>query len=224
MSPDRLAQQFDLATRDLLRPAGGVLRFCAIEGVDLRALPADLQRAAPRRQRTYAAGREAASKALQAAGLGVQVWPGRGADLLPIWPEGWQGSISHTDDLATAIVRPHHGRLAPLGLDLERIMDTKTAQDVAPDIAPELLPVLPASDQNLTITRAFSAKEALYKALYPITRGFQGFDAAQVSLGATAAHLRLAWDWGPGWPAGAVLTARQIILEGHVLSVISPEA
>ncbi|MBV0891413.1 4'-phosphopantetheinyl transferase superfamily protein [Paracoccus sp. Z118] len=200
------------ATR-LALPSGSALRIVPVTAA-AGPVPETLRSAAPRRRNTFAAGRRAAAEALAAAGsAGAEV--GIGPDGLPLWPEGWMGSITHTDDIAAALVM----RAAPgavLGLDLEAMMTPDLARDIAPEIMPEgLSGVMPP---ELEVTRAFSAKEALYKALYPATRQFRDFHAAVI--GWDGSRLTLAEDWGADWPAGRVLPVRQVVAGGHVLSVV----
>ena len=209
----------DAAAR-LTLPPGAALRFSAvgeIAGDVAASLPPDLARAAPRRQAGFAAGRRAAAMALAAAGSGITA-VGMGADRLPLWPPGWIGSITHTDDVAAAVVAPARA-VRILGLDLEPIMPDALATQIAPQIVPE---GLSPSDlpPGVELTRAFSAKEALYKALFPETRQIREFSAATYARDGGAPVLTLSDDWGPDWPRGTALRAGQAVAAGHVLTVL----
>lgn len=206
-------------------PPGGALAFAPVTVVPGVDLPEAIRRCAPRRQAGFAAGRQAARDALRAAGLREAGCPGIGADGLPDWPEGWLGSISHSDRIAAALVAPRHGARL-LGLDVERIVAAEVAAQIAPEILPEHAPGASGLPPALEVTRAFSAKEALYKALYPLTRQFREFSAAHVRwhAGAGAAPLRitlvLAEDWGADLPAGSTFDAVQRIAAEHVATVL----
>ena len=211
----------------LLRtPPGAALRFVRVEA-DTAAppvpLPTQLLNAVARRQATYRAGRLAAARALMAAGFRGPALIGQGDDGLPVWPAGWTGSISHTDRLAAAIVAA-----VPVvaGLDLEQVMTADAAAEIVAEIAPELAGTALDLPPAIAVTLAFSAKEALYKALFPETRQFREFTAARVDWPGGAgtmplsARLTLTEDWGPAWPCGTVLGAEQVLANGHVLSLV----
>lgn len=172
-------------------------------------LPPHLAGAAPRRRVQFLAGRHCASAALAAAGAGEGLAIGVGDDDLPAWPIGWTGSISHTDGMAVAVVGPD-AVCEAVGIDVERWIEPERAVRLADAIAlPDdvarvaaLAQVTPAA----ALTMLFSAKEALYKTLYPQVRHYFGFDAARLHAGGAGwLELALTRDWHPRWPAGAVL-------------------
>lgn len=209
-------EQFDQAATALALPNGGKIAFVTVGAIAAGPMPTALRNAAPRRQNTFAAGRRAAAMALQAAGLSGPGVVGLGADGLPVWPTGWLGSISHTDHIAAAIVAPSDNTQL-LGLDIEALLLPETAAEIAPQIVPEGV-ASAGMPFNHQITRAFSAKEALYKALYPHTRAIREFDAARFDCDAQS--LILTEDWGDHWPAGARLAVQQALAAGHVLSLV----
>lgn len=207
------AQILDRAVQDMRLPSGAGLAFVPVGPLAGVCLPDRIQRCAPRRQAGYVAGRLAACTALRRAGHAEPAPPGIGDDGLPLWPRGWIGSISHTDDIAAALVAP-----APtaglLGLDIEAVMGADLAAEIAPETLPEL------SNLNATdVTKGFSAKEALYKALYPLTGQFRTFSAAEILL-MNPVRLRLAEDWGPKCPEGMIFEAEQRVAAGHVVTVL----
>ena len=213
------------AACDLPLPPGGALAFAPVGGAVAIELPETIRRCAPRRQATFAAGRMAAQKALCKAGCRSAAPPGIGNDGLPEWPSGWLGSISHSDDTAAAVVAPV-GCARLLGLDLERIVTA----EIAAQIAPEIMPGQPVGHSGLLpeheVTCAFSAKEALYKALYPLTRQFRDFSAAHIgwqkagSGAPVRVMLTLTEDWGAGWATGTVFEALQRTAAGHVTTIL----
>lgn len=215
------------ATNDLRLPAKLTVAFVTIEKANSEPLPPQIQACAERRRNSFAAGRRAAKAALKNAGFSGQADLAIGDDALPIWPPGWIGSISHTDDVAAAIVTPVDEHLSiSLGIDIEQIVQMDVASMIAPNVAPELLPAAPDHPFNQQISQAFSAKEALYKALFPKCREFKEFSAARVSWhedhGGTSPGMRLTLTeaWHADYPAGFSLNVNQVIAAGYVVSVV----
>src|SRR5688500_17157468 len=98
--------------------------------VHLIDLEPTLERAVTRRQMQFRAGRYCAMKAMEAldpqfAGHHVR----RGATGAPVWPLGLAGSITHTDDFASAVVASTATAVS-LGIDTERVMSDQQARDV----------------------------------------------------------------------------------------------
>jgi 4'-phosphopantetheinyl transferase EntD len=138
-------------------------------------------RAVPVRQREFVAGRVLARQALALLG-GPQTAIPAGEDRLPCWPPGYTGSISHSRQVAAAAVA-RLTDVAAIGIDIEEIGRVRT--ELAPQIASpaELagqLTRLP--DRQVALGVIFSAKEAFYKAQFPITRRFLGFLDVEVDL------------------------------------------
>ncbi len=159
----------------LVRLAGPDVR-AAVEPVndDKGLIGAEIQAVAnaiAKRRAEFAAGRRAARAAL---GNMNAVIPAS-KDRAPVWPAGYVGAITHDDGLAMAICARSE-RMAGLGVDLT---------EAAP--FPEHLRdrvLTAASEQNLNGLEAravFSAKETLYKTLYPQVRHFFGFEAASIA-------------------------------------------
>ncbi len=184
-----------------------------LEGCDV---PAALAGAVRRRQLDYLAGRRAARRALiRLTGHASEV--GRGADGAPVWPPGVTGAISHSDGRAVALIGDAT-RHAGLGIDLETII-TRPGEIASSVLTASEIRRLPADALHLTI--AFSAKESLFKALYPQVGRFFGFDAAEVILTERATGaLRLCQPLGP-WPAGAEFAFGWRVLNGQVLTVLA---
>jgi enterobactin synthetase component D len=160
------------------------------------AVPESLSAAAPRRLASFLAGRVAGTEALRAAGHAAPVPPiGRDASGAPRWPAGWIGSIAHTDGECVA-ASARTTDLALLGVDCERRLDDEVAHEVVRQVAPECREGGPSVGTGLsfatTVSLVFSAKEALYKALYPSVGSFFGFEAAEcVAIDAEAGRLTL---------------------------------
>lgn len=135
-------------------------------------------RAVPKRRAEFAAGRRAARAALAQLGLPAQAIP-QGPDRAPRWPAGVTGSISHCDGLCVAVASVSGPALGvdiepatPLAADLMDLVCTPSEQAWAA-IQP---------DPGLAAKQVFSAKEACYKAQYPLTGQLIGFDALTLTI------------------------------------------
>lgn len=147
--------------------------------------------AAPRRRATFQAGRACARAALRELGspdLQIPIAPS-GA---PVWPPGFVGSITHTSQIAAAIVaRSEHVR--GVGLDLETDDPFDGAEIVRIICRPEeLLPGRDPSDPaNLERTKLlFVIKEAVYKLYRPLSDAFLEFHDLSISLDESTALFR----------------------------------
>jgi len=144
---------------------------------------AAIARAVAKRRSEFATGRACARAALAKLGLPpVPIVPGpRGA---PQWPPGVTGSITHCAGYrASAVARL--ADVASLGLDaepnaplpdgvLERIA---VAQERA--WLPELAAAVPGVSWDRLL---FCAKESVYKAWFPLTGRWLGFEQAAVTV------------------------------------------
>ncbi len=182
----------------------------SVEGVPAKAVP--------KRRAEFLAGRFAAGRAL--AGLGLGGLPGRNEDGSPRWPAQVAGSITHGAGRAfCAVARSEHVR--SLGIDVERVMGPETKAELRARICGDeewalLTQGLSLPDHEL-LTFAFSAKESLYKCLYPLMGRFMDFSAARVTAvqgGRQGTHfageltLSLSVDWAEELPQGHQFLAR----------------
>jgi len=142
-----------------------------------------LAQAAAKRRREFTTARGCARDALAALGVApAPILPGeRGA---PRWPPGVVGSITHCAGYRAAAVA-HDRDLLTIGLDAE-------PDDMLPDGVLEII-ALPAERARLRdLTAAapdtrwdrllFSAKESVYKAWFPLTRRWLGFEDADITI------------------------------------------
>jgi 4'-phosphopantetheinyl transferase EntD len=148
---------------------------------------AAIARAVPKRRSEFATGRACARAALAKLGLPPSpIVPGpRGA---PQWPAGVVGSITHCAGYRASAVA-HLTDVAGIGLDaepnaplpdgvLERIA---VAQERA--WLPELAAAVPGVSWDRLL---FCAKESVYKAWFPLTRRWLGFEQAVITVGPQA--------------------------------------
>jgi 4'-phosphopantetheinyl transferase EntD len=141
-----------------------------------------MRSAGAKRRLEFAAGRHYARTALQAFGaeLGpIAVSP----DRCPIWPSGIVGSITHTDHYAAAALAST-SEFHAIGIDLEHLVpltsqmvdlvttDTERQSWTKRAWRPEL--------QNQLALLTFSAKEAAFKAYYPLRRRTLNFNDIQI--------------------------------------------
>ncbi|WFE64852.1 4'-phosphopantetheinyl transferase superfamily protein [Micromonospora sp. WMMD714] len=140
-------------------------------------------RAVEKRRREFTTARTCAHRALRALGQPpAPVLTGdRGA---PVWPAGVVGSLTHCDGYRAAVVA-RRDDVETIGIDAEP--DAPLPDGVLDAIA---LPDERAMVRRLTADTPgphwdrllFSAKEALYKAWFPVTGVFLGFDEARITL------------------------------------------
>jgi 4'-phosphopantetheinyl transferase EntD len=188
------------------------------------------ERAVAKRRAEFLAGRFAAQQALKA--LGFATTPGRNEDGSPRWPQAVVGSITHGAGRALCAVA-HQAELRSLGIDVERLLSPTAKEELMARIcgADErtlMAKELPASEQQV-VTFAFSAKESLYKCLYPLMGRFMDFSAARVvaASGAEAGGtlrgellLELAEDWSPEFRQGRRFQAPFLASDSHVETAV----
>lgn len=202
-----------LSTRLSAMLGGGAGIGCADvtgpEGLWPEEVPA-MARATPKRQAEFAAGRRAARAALASLNHPACAIP-VGDRRAPVWPENIVGAITHDKGLALAAVLPGSSTLG-VGIDLTEAatLPDDTRRDILPHAAEAHL-------NNLEARAGFSAKESLFKALFPTIRDYFGFKAASVTvdLSTKCFELTLLKDLGP-FPAKTVWQGR-VVVHGEVL-------
>ncbi|MCU6192831.1 enterobactin synthase subunit EntD [Enterobacter sichuanensis] len=146
---------------------------------DLLWLPhhAELANAGRKRKAEHLAGRIAAAHALP-----DHTVPGIGPSGEPLWPEGISGSITHSGTQAMAVVVRHPD--ARVGIDCEAILPDSEAREIQDGIidAQEAMCLTRSGYPfALALTLTFSAKESLFKALFPQVKTFMDFDCARIT-------------------------------------------
>ncbi|MFD8752385.1 4'-phosphopantetheinyl transferase [Kitasatospora sp. NPDC059577] len=166
----------------------------------------------PRRRQQFATARTLARRALAELGHpSTPLLPGPGG--APQWPSGAAGSITHTRGY-TACAVASTGRHLSLGIDAEPVRPLPRGVLEMVSCAEERagLAGLPAGAAPWD-TVLFSAKEAVYKAVHPLTRTWTGLAAITVVLDAdgtfTARHPHRPGVGTGRWGVhrGVVLTA-----------------
>jgi len=136
--------------------------------------------AVPKRRREVAAGRACARRALALLGAPVCALPAD-ADRVPRWPAEVAGSITHALDYVAAAVawqRDHRS----LGIDAELLGRVEPGLEhlIATAGERDWLAAHPEPRRDELRTLLFSAKEAAFKAQFPLTREMVDFLDASV--------------------------------------------
>jgi 4'-phosphopantetheinyl transferase EntD len=136
-------------------------------------------------RRASGAARIVARELLAKIGLPHRALPkGRGG--APVWPNGIVGSMSHDSRIAIAAIAPSRN-FSALGIDIEP----------AEILPPELLDLVTTPLERSHIDEdpcggrlLFAAKEAVYKAVYPLDQTFLDHHDVEVSLSRRQAVVR----------------------------------
>jgi len=135
-------------------------------------MPKELRGAALKRKAEFAAGRYCAAQAIRSLGFNGPAMVGINKDGSPDWPARIVGSITHTDGYVCAAAAWSTDCLN-LGIDSEKLVEGKLAEEIAGTILRDdearLLSNLPLSSSQC-LTLVFSAKESVYKCLYPLLK------------------------------------------------------
>lgn len=179
-----------------------------------------------KRQAEFFAGRICAREAMRQLGLAAS-YPGVATDRSPVWPEAVVGSISHTRNLATAVVATTEN-YSGLGVDCESILRPDQTEALAQEIlTPQEERVL--ADQatalapNVQLSLVFSLKESLFKAIYPSVGVFFDFcDAQLVALDnhQGKATLELATTLTSTWHRGVKIESLFLVSETEALTMV----
>lgn len=138
------------------------------------------EKMAPKRRKEFALGRCAARLALRRAGnRDNSPVLQRGRE--PIWPCGFVGSITHCETWAIAAAAKT-GVLKSIGIDLENA-EAIRVEEIIDSVSTEAerIWVLRNGYAQMKLASLFSAKEAVYKALFPLCRQFFDFQAIELA-------------------------------------------
>lgn len=133
-----------------------------------------------KRNREFAVGRYCAYQSLQRLKVTGDVPVD--TDRKPVWPPGIVGSISHSHHYAWAATAKQD-TIKGIGVDTEIIIDDTTlrqiVKEITTDVEWKLLSLIDA-DIKTAFTVVFSAKESIFKCLYPLNEKFFGFHDVQL--------------------------------------------
>lgn len=213
--------------QDLLPPAASVAE--AFDDQTPGALyPGEeelIGRAVIKRRREFATGRRCAREAL--AKLGVPDVPIlSGANREPVWPPGIVGSITHCEGYRGAAVARQQD-LASLGIDAEPhapLPGGVLGMIALPQENARLRELSAAGPEQCWDRVLFCAKEAVYKAWFPLAGRWLGFTDADISLESSAGTFS-ATLLVPGPPYGGAtlssFTGRFAVRGGLILAAVT---
>ena len=143
-------------------------------------LPERMKNVAQIRQQEFIAGRYCAYQAAKMVGFDLVTLPSA-ETREPMWPAGVLGSITHSKKMAISCVSVSDD-LSSVGVDAEELIKPSLSAEVEKVIATdEDLALLNKNEYQTGITILFSAKEALYKALFPLVQTFIDFKEVKLT-------------------------------------------
>jgi enterobactin synthetase component D len=191
-------------------------------------LPADISRSVMRRRAEYFYGRHCARQALAALGHPpAQVLSGASRE--PLWPSAVRGSITHSDNMAAAVVVPAQ-QCRGIGVDISAPVGEAMQQAVLGMVLCErefrLLQALPPRfGIGHYLALVFSAKESLFKALFADVRAYLEFnlmEVREVSLEHSLALFEVVAPVCAHFPVGSYCAVQFTFLEdGSVVTLFS---
>ena len=213
-----------IAALEMILPWGTYLRGGPLNIADASLIEELklVELARPKRQREFLAGRHYARQALVAAG-GSSVPIGIGALRAPRWPDGFVGTISHTDRLCAAIVARTRD-ISGIGMDIEE------STPLSPDLHSLVVQPGELSDAHELSNRLgfdaakliFVAKEAFYKLYSPLTGVFLDFldVALEIDTNRSCFLVRLASENLPAFRGAREALGRFGSADGFIFAVI----
>lgn len=207
---------------------GAVWHCCAIPNPEAQSLRLQfdhlMTRWVPKRRNEFLAGRWCVQQCYGQLGI-VADLPAMNADRSPAWPAGVRGSISHSDTLAIAVVT-HEADVGLVGVDVESIVamaesDRALDNSIACKAEVETITRI-GFDHQQAMALIFSAKESLYKALYPrVGRYFDYLDARVTAVDAEFVDIQLLTRLGASFPPGRLFRLHYQFNDHHVLTFLA---
>jgi 4'-phosphopantetheinyl transferase EntD len=177
------------------------------------------------RRREFVTGRRCAREAIVKLGyepVAIRSGPRRE----PKWPSGLVGSITHTVGFRAAAVT-RRNTFASIGIDAEQNGKLPDGLEASITVAgePKMLAGLKSAFPATHWSRLlFSAKEAIYKAWYPITTRWLGFKDARLKIdpaGTFTATLLVSGARADGGPPLIELHGRFLIAHGLIATAVA---
>ena len=186
--------------------------------------PKQIKSSVKKRQAEFFAGRYSASQVLGVLSAGacdIHI----GDNRCPKWPERFTGSISHSDGLACCTV-VEKNQASAVGIDIQHRIKQTTIEQISRSIIDECekaLLINIAIPFNDLFTAVFSAKESLFKALYPSVRRYFDFSAAKVTAvdpDEQSITLTLASSLSAEFSEGTSILSRFQTFEDHLITSV----
>ncbi len=183
---------------------------------------AQLDQAVESRMREFTTGRSCARRALRRLGL-PEAPILRGPSREPLWPPGAVGSITHCPLYCAAAVARRADFLT-LGIDAEvhDRLPAGVADRVLLDEERHWLARAPAGTHWDRVM--FSAKESVYKAWFPLSGKWLGFEEATVTVAPDEGTFQVCLRVAPPASTGLGLTdfsGRFLVADGLILTAIA---
>jgi 4'-phosphopantetheinyl transferase EntD len=172
---------------------GAILPGCVVavatreDMPDLELFPEEqshIAGAVEKRRREFTTARGCAHEALARLGVVKSAVPA-GEHGEPRWPAGIVGSITHCESYR-ACALAHAREMTAIGIDAEPNTGLPSSVAAADIAAPSELKQLGALARQAPTVHwdrlLFSAKEAVYKAWYPLTQRWLGFEDAHITI------------------------------------------
>lgn len=145
-------------------------------------LPTNIGKSTIKRKAEFLAGRFCAEKALNMINI-RQYTVHSDKNRCPLWPEGIKGSITHNNNFAMAAITTKPSVLG-IGIDIERIISSSEMNEIKDEVLfDDEFKVLELATYTpeILFSLIFSIKESFFKAVYPSTGVFFGFNAVRVT-------------------------------------------
>lgn len=225
---------------DRLLPAGVASSELFSDPPELRAHPLEeelIAKAVDKRRREFIGARHCARRAMGEIGVAPEPIL-RGERGAPIWPRGVVGSMTHCDGYRAAVVAPAL-RLRSVGIDAEphEPLPTGVLEAVSLESERSWLADPAGADAWDGVHRdkvLFCAKETTYKAWFPLTNRWLGFEDAHITFtisernGADArgefhSKLLVPGETIDGGPALTAFDGQWMVADGLVVAAIVNE-
>ncbi|MEO3738496.1 4'-phosphopantetheinyl transferase family protein [Shewanella baltica] len=187
-------------------------------------IPNEIKQSNYSRQAEFLAGRYMAKSVLNKMGFkDVNVPIGRNRE--PVWPKHVVGSITHTNNSAICLAAScEHYSL--IGIDVEELFDEKIMYEVHDIILSDYEKKniqQGGLSPNLYATIIFSAKESLFKAIYPKVGIFFDFIAAEVTnvcLKSKTFKITILDNLNQEFNSGVEITGYFTLFDSNVFTIV----
>ena len=183
---------------------------------------ASIANAVDSRRRQFTAGRLLARRAWQELGVAPSALLSD-EQRVPVWPAGIVGSITHTQGWCGAVVA-RAAEVGSVGADVEAAsaLDPGLWQRVCRPEERDFLGRHDAQFAGLLAKAVFSAKESIYKALYPLCGRKLVFGDAAIEIDprAHAFHVILRAGGAGALPPGATIEGRYAVAPTCVVTSV----
>lgn len=146
------------------------------------------------------------------------------ANRLPLWPSDIKGSISHTDKFVICAISSCRS-ISRIGVDIE-LLDQEISLDLINTVMCKeeiLLANLSNFNSAYIFSFFFSAKESLFKALYPEVKIFFDFNAAEIikiNIEEKTFNIVLRYNLNSTHTKGKIYTGRYYITDTYIVTIV----